>query len=129
MPASFAFGRADNSPISPSIDTVTPNLAVQLTATLLTGFINACPTVTTSAQAVRLPLNFPVGSPILVHNTGAAALLVFPPLTVAGAAAGGKIYGTAAAPAADASFSVAAGKSAIFYAHPNGIDFIGVIGA
>jgi hypothetical protein len=126
MTASIAFGRSDSA----GPDTVTPVGTAQIGSAVLTGGLNFCP-ASAGVTAVRLPLNAAAGSPITVVNTAgtATALLVFPPLNNAGAAAGGKVYGTATSPAADASTSIAQGKSATFWPHPNGIDFSVVLGA
>lgn len=121
------FGRLDNFG---TVASVTPNLAVQATATLLSAGHNICATVATSAAAVRLP--YGAGAPITVYNnaTAAAALSVFPPLMPDGStAAGGKIYGAAAAPSANAAVTVADTKTAMFVPMANGIDWVVIKGA
>lgn len=100
-------------------------IAVQTTlvsgTTTLTGGLNVTIPIAGST-AVALPQNQPIGSPIVVRNNAASAitLLVFPPWNRAtGAAAGGALNGGTA----NASFSVAQSKTAVFYPHANGIDY------
>lgn len=78
------------------------------------------------STAVRLPMRSSAPLVVVNHAATAVTLLVFPPWnTATGAAAGGKINnGTA-----DASFSVAQNKSAVFYPHPNGVDYTAVLSA
>lgn len=117
MPNSFAFGVNVNAPFTSSPDAVTGVGTAQVGAAALTGAINV---VTTSVgqTAVALPGTYPVGSPILVRTNTATAALVFPPV-------GGSINGGSA----NASFSVAQNKPTIFYALPNGLDYIAVLSA
>jgi hypothetical protein len=96
-------------------------------AARLTSGFNKCVPITGST-AMLLPKGRPVGSPIVVNNAAATAvtILVFPPYDdVAGAAAGGAIQNGSA----NASFSVAQNKTAIFYPHANGIDYSAVLSA
>jgi len=125
MTASIQFGRFDGG----GPDSVTPVGTTQVGSAALTGGLNLC-LAAAGQTGVRLPLNSPSGSPITVVNTIASvtSLTVFPPLNVAGTAAGGKIYGTGT-PTADAAVSIAPLKSAVFYPHANGIDFTVVLGA
>ena len=96
-------------------------IAVQTTqvalATRLTSGVNRCIPITGST-AVLLPKNQPIGSPIMVFNLAASAvpLLVYPAWDdVLGAASGGQI----GAGAANAAFSVAQSKGAIFWSLPS----------
>lgn len=117
MPASFAFGLAHNAPTGLTADLITAVGTTQAGAPDLTGFLNR---VTTAAGqvAVDLPLNMAVGAPVIVHVTTATAATVFPPV-------GGVINGGAA----NASFSVAQHKPTVFYALPNGLDYVAVLSA
>lgn len=139
---SFAFARADNiNPTTgPAVFTATPTgttitSAGQVTTGvgILQGQVNLA-AASSGQVAVCLPYGAAVGSPIMVTNTAgtATALTVFPPCTAQGtasaAAAGGTIYGTAAA-SANTAVSISQYKSATFWPHPNGIDFTVVIGA
>lgn len=133
MPKSIQLGRNDNDfeLLNGTATTGQTTIAVQTTlvagTTELSGGHNVAVPIAGST-AVRLPKDAAVGSPIVVVNNAATAvtLLVFPPWnTATGAAAGGKINGAAA----NASFSVAQNKSAIFYPHLNGIDFTAVLSA
>jgi hypothetical protein len=133
MPAALQFGRADNGAefFNGTATTGQTTIAAQTTlvaaTTELTGGL--CVTVPVAGStAVRLPLNQALGSPITVVNHAATAvtLLVFPPWNAGtGAAAGGKINNGSA----NASVSVAQGKSAVFYPHPNGVDYTAVLSA
>lgn len=133
MPKGVSFGRADNGfeRFNGTATSGQTTIAVQTTlvaaTTELTGGTNVCVPITGST-AVRLPKDHPIGSPIVVanHAATAVALLVFPPWnTVTAAAAGGKINNGSA----DASFSVAQGKTAIFWPHDNGVDFTAMLSA
>ena len=80
------------------------------------------------STAVLLPKDQSIGSPIVVGNYAATAvaLLVFPPWNdTTNAASGGKIQNAAA----NASFSIAQGKTATFYPLPNGVDYVAVLSA
>ena len=133
MTASISLGRADGG-FDTIPSTLTP-LAVQTTLVAgTTQIVSGLAFVTPIAgsTAVALTKNCAPGSPIVVVNNAATAvtLLVFPPWdNVAVAAAGGKIYGSVVGPAANASQSIAQGKSASFWPHPNGIDFTCVLGS
>ena len=74
------------------------------TTPVLTGAINLV-NGQTGQTALALPVSNPVGSPIVVSNTGAAAALVFP------GAATHQINGTSAG----TSYSVAVGKAVTFW--------------
>lgn len=133
MPQGVMFGRHDNGfeRFNGTATTGQTTIAAQTTlvaaTTKLTGGTNVCVPITGST-AVRLPKDHPIGSPIVVanHAATAVALLVFPPWNeVGGAVAGGKINNGSA----DASFSVAQNKTAIFYPHDNGVDFTAVLSA
>jgi len=131
MPLSFSFGRADHG-----VDTFVPAAQTTLVAaaTEIAGGLNLV-TPVAGSTAVTLPKDAAVGSTITIVNLAASAvtLLVFPPFNrglAVPAAAGGRIFGsTAGAITANASQSLAQGKAATFYPHPNGIDFTVVIGA
>ncbi|NVN99301.1 MAG: hypothetical protein HXX17_08255 [Geobacteraceae bacterium] len=101
---------------------------VAATTTVQSGIAVATPI--TGSTALALPMNSQVGSPIVITNTAATAvsLLVFPPWNnVTGAVAGGKIYGAAAAlPSANASITVAQGRSVALWPHANGIDYTAI---
>ncbi len=96
-------------------------LAVQTTqvaaaSRLTAGVNNVIPVA--GSTAVLLPLNQPLGVPVVVQNLAATAvaLLVFPAWNdTTGAASGGKI----GSGAANASFSIAQNKSAVFYPLPS----------
>jgi hypothetical protein len=93
---------------------------------LTAGFTRAIPIA--GSTAVLLPMNQSLNSPIVVNNSAATAvtLLVFPPWNdTTSAASGGKIQNGSA----NASFSVAQNKTAIFYPHPNGVDYSAVLSA
>lgn len=133
MPQGVMFGRHDNGfeRFNGTATTGQTTIAAQTTlvaaTTKITGGTNVCVPVSGST-AVRLPKDHPVGSPIVIanHAATAVALLVFPPWNeVTGAAAGGKINNGSA----DASFSVAQNKTAIFYPHENGVDFTATLSA
>lgn len=135
MPVSIQIGRADGGAelFNGTATTGQTTLAVQTTlvaaTTTVTGGINIAVPIAGST-AMALPMNAQVGSPIVVTNNAATAvtLLVFPPWNnVTAAVAGGKIYGAAAAlPSANASVSIAQGRSIAFWPHPNGIDFTAI---
>lgn len=115
MTAAFAFALANNGN-----DVIATGVGVaQVGAAPLTGGINQI-TSPTGATAFILPQNAGPGAAIVVANaTGStAAALVFPP-----------VGGAISRAAANASFSVAAAKAAIFYPHPNGLDFTVVLSA
>lgn len=111
MTAAFSFARADNG-----VDTITTGAGVaQIGSVLLTGGINLI-TSPTGQTAYRLPLNAAVGSPIVVvNNAGStASALIFPPLNNDGTANGANIQGGSA----NASVTLAAGKTGIFFPLP-----------
>jgi hypothetical protein len=119
MSQGFQFGRADGGCelFNGAATTGQTTIAVQTTqvaaASRLTSGVNSLVPVTGST-AVLLPKNQPLGVPIVVQNLAATAvtLLVFPAWDdVANAASGGKI----GSGAANASFSVAQNKSAVFF--------------
>ncbi len=118
MPASFAFGVFANAPTGLTPDAITAVGTTLAGAPQLTGALNV---VTTAAGqvAAALPLNHPVGSPIVVRVSTATAATIFPP-TAAGSINGGT---------AGAAFSVAQNKPTLFFAHPNGIDYTAVLSA
>jgi hypothetical protein len=133
MSQGFQFGRADGNQelLNGTATTGETTVAVQTTlvaaTTKLTSGLNRVIPITGST-AVRLPKDQPVGAPIVVANYAATAvtLLVFPPWDeVTAAAAGGKINNGSA----NASFSVAQNKVAVFYPMANGVDYIAVLSA
>lgn len=93
-------------------ETITPVGTTLSGAPTLTGMVNHC---AASAGVVAVALPQSAGGPLVVLNTAgtATALTVFPPT------AAGKIN----AGSAGAAFSVAQGKSAVFFPHPNGVDW------
>ena len=113
MPNTIQIGRTDND-----FGAVTPVGTDQTTTAVLVNGIN---TVTAAAgtTAVKLPTN--AAGPIVVRNTAATAvaLLVFPP--TGGAINGGTVT--------TGSFSVAQNLRAVFYPHPNGIDYTSILTA
>lgn len=113
MPNSIQIGRFDND-----LGTITPVGTVTAGAPTLAAGINIVP-ATVSVTAVNLP-SFGAG-PIVVRNSAAGAFtaLVFPPTAL------GSINGTTAG----TSFSVAQNARAIFFPHPNGIDYTAVLSA
>lgn len=123
MTLGFSFARLDGGAEMLN-GTATANettIAVQTTqvaaATRLTSGVNRAVPVAGST-AVLLPMNPALGSPIVVNNAAASAvtLLVFPAWNDAtGAASGGKIQNGSA----NASFSVAQNKTAIFFPLPS----------
>lgn len=113
----FAFGTFTNPPLGTSADAVTGVGTAQVGGAALTGAINVV-TTASGQTATVLPAAYPVGSPILVRVNTATAGLVFPPV-------GGSINGGSA----NASFSVAQNKPTVFYAMPNGLDYIAVLSA
>jgi len=133
MSQGFSFARADGGAelLNGTATTGETTIAVQTTLVaaatrLSSGYNRAIPV--TGSTAVVLPQNQPVGVPIVVTNYAATAvsLLVFPPWnTTTGAAAGGKINNGAA----DAPFSVAQGKTAVFFPLPNSVDYAAVLSA
>lgn len=133
MPNSVGFARADNGfeRFNGTATTGQTTIAAQTTlvagTTKLTGGLCVCIPVAGST-AVRLPKDHAVGSPIVVANHAATAvtLLVFPPWNEATAAAGGGKINNGSG---DASFSVAQNKTAVFYPHPNGVDYTAVLTA
>lgn len=137
MTTGYSFGRSDggadlyNDTATVGSITVANQTTLVAAATVLQ---SALAVVTLSAaKAVTLPKAQAVGSPIVVTNAspGASTLTVFPPWdVVAGAAAGGKIYGAATgSPTANAGVAVAQGRTVTFWPHPNGIDWTAVWGA
>lgn len=96
-------------------------IAVQTTqvpaASRLTAGVNNLIPIAGST-AVLLPLNQPLGVPVVVQNLAAAAvtLLVFPAWNDTTNLAGGGKVGSGAA---NASFAVAQNKSAVFYPLPS----------
>lgn len=113
MPNSIQIGRTDND-----FGTVTPVGTALAGAPTLVNGVNLCPAAA-GATAVALP-SFAAGPIVVRNNAGTAtALLVFPPT------AAGTINGAAAG----ASFSVAQNARAVFFPHPNGVDFTAVLSA
>ena len=123
MTAAFSFGRADNGNdvIATGVGTA------QVGSVLLTGGVTQI-TSPTGATAFRLPFNYAVGSPIVVANASGstATALIFPPLLADNATASG---GAISRGTANASVTLAAGKTGLFFAHPNGIDYTFMLGA
>ena len=111
MANSFVLGRVDGGQ-----EAVTAAGTAIATATALDSMINIV-TTASGEVGVKLPQGWPVGTPVVVNNVGTTTLaaVVYPPTTA------GVINGTA-------SFSVAADKGAVFYAHTNGLDWTGVGG-
>lgn len=97
---------------------VTPNGTSEAGTSLL---VNGIQTVTAVAGNTATKLPTMASGPITVRNTAATAvaLLVFPPTL-------GTINGGTAT---TGSFSVAQNKVAVFYPHPNGIDYTAHLGA
>ena len=119
MSQGMQFGRADggcelfNGAATTGETTIAAQTTQVAAASRLTSGVNRAIPVAGST-AVLLPLNQPLGVPVVVQNLAATAvtLLVFPAWNdVTNAASGGKI----ASGAANASFSVAQNKSAMFY--------------
>lgn len=112
MSNAFSFARFDNG-----ADPVTATGTAQVGAAALTGAIN---TVTTAAGqvAVVLPSSHAAGSPVVVRTATATAATVFPPV-------GGSINGGSV----NASFAVAQNKPTLFFAMPNGLDYVAVLSA
>jgi hypothetical protein len=105
MPNSIQLGRTDND-----FAAVTPLGANQAAAAPLTGGVNHCNT-TVASTGVILPTA--ASGPIVVRNTnGTNALAVYPP--VGGAVNAGTL---------NAASSLAVNTTAVFYPHPNGLDF------
>lgn len=113
MPNSFALGRFDNG----GVDAIITVGTTQAGAPLLTGAVNVLTTAAGQVGAL-LPVNGTFGSPIVVRVNTATAATIFPPV-------GGSINGGAV----NAAFSVAQNKPAVFYAHPNGLDYTVVLSA
>lgn len=133
MSNSVGFGRFDNGAEffngTPTAGQTTIAAQTTLVAAATKASGGLCVTVPVAGStAFRLPKNHPVGSPITIANYAATAvtLLVFPPWDEeAAAVAGGKINNGSA----NASFSVAQNKVAVFHPHPNGIDYSAVLSA
>lgn len=113
MPNSIQIGRFDND-----FAVVTPTGTTLAGAALLTAGINRTPAAA-GQVAVRLP-DFSAG-PVIVHNNAgtATAATVFPP-TALGTINGGS---------AGAAFSVAQNARAVFFPHPNGVDYTAILSA
>jgi hypothetical protein len=120
----FQFARADGGGelFNGNATAGSTTLAVQTTqvaaASRLTAGVNRVVPIAGST-AVLLPLNQPLGVPVVVQNSAATAvaLLVFPAWNdTTNAASGGKV---GAAAAANASFSLAQNTSAVFYPLPS----------
>ncbi len=107
MPNSIQIGRTDND-----LAAVTGVGTARTGSPLLGGGINVL-TSTAGQTAATLPAN--ASGPIVVRVTGGTAATIFPP--VGGAFNGGT---------ADANVSVASAAIAVFYPHPNGIDYTAV---
>ncbi len=107
MANSIQLGRSDNG-----LDAITGVGTAQSGAPTLTGNINVL-TSTVGATAAVVPA-FASG-PVIVRVTGGTAATIFPP--VGGAFNGGTV---------NASVSVASAAIAVFYPHPNGLDFTAV---
>jgi hypothetical protein len=131
MPASFQFNvnhggfERFNGTATTGQTTIAAQTTLVAAATEVTGGMNVAIPVAGST-AMRLSKGAQVGSPIVIANHAATAvtLLVFPPWdSAAAAAAGGKINNGSA----NASFSVAQNKTAVFYPHDNGIDFSAIV--
>lgn len=107
MPNTIQLGRTDNG-----FAAVTPVGTTSATTAVLINGINTC-TAASGTTAVKLPTD--ASGPIVVRNTAATAvdLLVFPPTL-------GTINGGTATTG-----SIAVGQNgiAIFYPHPNGLDY------
>lgn len=136
MPA-FSFGTsAGGDTYAPTPSAGQLALAAQTTLNALTTVLvsSVAAIAQTAVVAVALPLNQPAGQPIVVTNTGATnAVSVFPPwnaLLAVPAAAGGRIFGASATlPTINAAVLVGTGRTVLFYAHANGIDYTAVWGA
>lgn len=116
--AANAFMAATFSPVVGDMqDSITAAGATQATATA----VNADNVIVTTAAAgtgvILSGPTFSAGDQVMVFNLGANALLVYPPV-------GGVIN----ALAANAGFSIAAGKSAVFYAR-TAINFVAAASA
>lgn len=113
MANALQFGRSDNG-----FGEVTPVGTTLSDAPTLVNGVNHC-AAAAGVVAVALP-SFAAG-PVTVLNTAgtATALTVFPPT------AAGKINNGSAG----AAFSVAQAKSAVFFPHPNGVDYTAVLSA
>jgi len=138
MSTGFQLGRNDggtdlyNGTATAGQTLIAAQTTLTAAATVIASSMAICVPVAGST-AVTLPMNSATGSPITISNMAATAvtLLVFPPWNpTTGAVAGGKIYGAAAGlPSANASISVAQGRSVVLCPHPNGIDYTAVWGA
>lgn len=123
MALGISFARQDGSPEIGTVPAVQTTLVAGTTE--LTGSHNVVVPVAGST-AVRLPMRAAAPITVVNHAATAVTLLVFPPWnTATSAAAGGKINNGSA----DASFSVAQNKSAMFIPHPNGVDYTAILSA
>jgi hypothetical protein len=112
MPGLFVSTLSGNSQ-----DSLTATGSTQATALALPGDNNTV-TTTAASTGVRLKANPAPGDEVIVANLGANALLVYP-------ATGGAIQ----TGAANAGFSVAAGKTAKFVARPGSLNWIAMLSA
>lgn len=96
---------------------IAANLAVQATATELSGFTNYVSCADASNVATKLPASNGGNSPVVVRNTSAQTMTVFPQT-------GGSINGGSA----NASVSIATLKTGIFVPI-NATDWLFVLGA
>lgn len=113
MANNLQIGRTDND-----FGTVTPVGTALAGSPVLVNGVNRVPAAAGNT-AVRLP-EFAAG-PVVVHNNAgtATAATVFPPTAV----------GTINGGSAGASFSVAQNARAVFFPHPNGVDYTAILSA
>jgi hypothetical protein len=113
MANTVQIGRTDND-----FGAVTPVGTTDATTAVLVNGINTA-TAAAGNTAVKLPTG--AAGPIVVRNTAASAvtLLVFPPT-------GGSINGGTVS---TGSYSVAQNARAVFFPHPNGLDFTAITSA
>ena len=148
MTTSFQFGLANGGfdnyngtagAVANQITIAAQTTQAAATTVIQSGVVLAVPIA--GSTALNLPMNEPLGGPIVVTNGAATAvsLTVFPPwnanattlsngvYTAAPVASGGKIFGwQAALPTANAGVVVAQGRTVVFYPHANGIDYTAV---
>lgn len=114
MSTSFAFGTLANAPTGTSPDAITCVGTTQSGAPAMGNALNVLTTAAGQVAAV-LPANHPVGSPIIARVSTATAGTIFPPV-------GGAINGGAT----NAAYSVAQNKPTLFFALPNGLDYMAI---
>ncbi len=131
MSLGFQFARADGGVelFNGTATTGETTVAVQTTqvaaaSRLTSGFNRVIPVA--GSTAVLLPMNQPIGCPIVVANYAASALSlnVFPAWNdVTNAAGGGKINNGSA----NAVKALTQNQVGIFFPHPNGLDWSAIV--